>query len=150
MRRALRAPFAPLAVIGLLAGVALAGCGASSLSASQLRSRAAHICTVSALEAGAIPTPTTPAEGARFVRSGIAVLRPELVKLRTLQGPDEYRRAVAAMAGELAALRFTLKGLRAGNDPVVAIKTLQRQLAPIELRGSRAWSALGIPACASR
>jgi hypothetical protein len=84
------------------------------------------------------------------VRSGIAVLRPELVKLRTLQGPDEYRRAVAAMAGELAALRFTLRGLRAGNDPVVAIKTLQQMLAPIEVRADDAWLSLGVGACANR
>ena len=34
------------------------------------------------------------------------------------------------MQAELAALRSSLKGLRAGNDPVVAIKTLQQQLTP--------------------
>jgi hypothetical protein len=54
---------------------------------------------------------------------------------------------VEATSAELTALRSTLKGLKAGNDPVVAIKTLQQQLAPAEMKASIAWSALELPAC---
>ena len=58
--------------------------------------------------------------------------------------------ATLAMQGELAALRSSLKGLRAGNDPVVAIKTLQQQLIALEQRANGAWRTLKVPACVSR
>ena len=59
-----------------------------------------------------------------------------------------YRNALNATEQELKALQSTLNGLKAGNDPIVAIKTLQTQLAPLEKQASAAWRALGVPACA--
>jgi hypothetical protein len=45
-------------------------------------------------------------------------------------------------------LQSSLKGLKAGNDPIVAVKTLQTQLAPLEKQAGAAWRALGVPECA--
>jgi hypothetical protein len=45
-------------------------------------------------------------------------------------------------------LQSSLKGLQAGNDPIVAVKTLQVQLAPLETKARAAWRALGVPGCA--
>ena len=60
---------------------------------------------------------------------------------------EQFSRARTATEQELKALQSSLKGLKAGNDPVVAIKTLQAQLVPLEKRASAAWLALKIPAC---
>ncbi len=139
-----------LLALGLLLAFALAGCGGSSLSASQLRAPATRICNLAARRTSAIPTPTMPGGGARFLTRGIAALRPELSQLRALSSLGAYRQALDATAAELAALRSTLRGLRAGNDPVIAIKTLQLKLSPLEVRASEAWRALGIPACVNR
>jgi hypothetical protein len=145
--------FAALAV-GLLAVVLLSACGANSLSDGQLRSRTNRICRLAQKRAGRIATPTTPADGARFLNRGIAVLAPELRALQKLRPSsglrDDYRDALSAAGRELAALRSAVKGLKAGNDPVVAIKTLQQQLMPLEADSARAWTALELPACQGR
>jgi hypothetical protein len=48
----------------------------------------------------------------------------------------------------LALLRSALRGLKAGNDPVVAIKTLQDELGPAEDAAGHAWQEVDVPACA--
>jgi hypothetical protein len=135
----------------LLAAVLVAGCGSSTLSGSQLRRRAGQVCTLATQRTDRIRTPTLATQEAAFLSRGIAALAPELTGLRRLHAPgdmaDDYRDAVAATASELAKLRSTLKGLRAGNDPVVAIKTLEQQLAPPEARARSAWTTLELPAC---
>jgi hypothetical protein len=135
----------------LLAAALLAGCGSSALSDSQLRSRAGRICTLATQRTDRITTPTMPSQEAAFVNRGIAALTPELTALQRLHAPgdmtDDYRDAVLATSAEVTALRSTLKGLKAGNDPVVAIKTLQQQLKPAEAKAGFAWSALELPAC---
>jgi hypothetical protein len=140
-----------LLAAGLLAAAALSACGSTALTDSQMRSRAGRICNVAAERTNRITTPTRPTQEASFLSRGIAALTPELTALRRLRAPDDmaddYRDAVEATGAELAALRSTLKGLRAGNDPVVAIKTLQQELAPAETKASIAWSALDLPAC---
>jgi hypothetical protein len=140
-----------LPVAALLVVFLLAACGSTSVTDSQLRVRAGRICTLAARRTDRIATPATPGQEAAFLSRGIAAMAPELTALRRLRAPgdmaDEYRDAVEATGTELAALRSTLKGLRAGNDPVVAIKTLQQQLAPAEAKASRAWTTLELPAC---
>jgi hypothetical protein len=136
----------------LAAALAAAGCGGShSMSPQQLRTRAAQACTAATQRLDRIPTPKLPSQGAAFVRRGAAALRPELAGLNALHPEGElgerFGRARTATAQELTALESSLKGLKAGNDPVVTIKTLQAQLAPIEKRASAAWLALKIPAC---
>jgi hypothetical protein len=137
----------------LTSALALAGCGSSALSAPQLRARAGRICSAARVATNRIPTPDTPSAGAPFLSRGISALAPELKALKRLQpGGDaatNYAGAVADGRQELQALRFTIRGLRAGNDPVVAIKTLQQRLAPLESRADDAWGSLGIEACAT-
>ena len=136
--------------LGLLAVPALAGCGGSSPTASQLRTRATQICNAAARRLNTIPTPVQPNQGEAFVTRGIGALSHELSALRAMHAPSTFHDAVAAKATELALLRSTAKGLKAGNDPVVAIKTLQTQLATVEARDDLAWEDLGIPACVNR
>ena len=146
-----RARARPLA-LALALALAVAGCGASSsLSAHQLRTGATRACTAATQRLDAIPDPRLPSDGAAFLRRGIAALRPELTALAALH-PDgergkQFSRARTATEQELAALQSSLKGLKAGNDPVVAIKTLQAQLVPLERQATAAWLALKIPAC---
>jgi len=137
------------AALGPLVALALVGCGSSSPSASQLQARATPICKLAARRMSAIPAPTLPSGGARFLSQGIAALGPELAQLRRLGSAGDYGDALGATAAELHALRSTLRGLRAGNDPVVAIKTLAQELSPIEVRADGDWHSLGVPACAS-
>lgn len=133
--------------------LAAAGCGGGvgSLSAHQLRTAATRACGMATQRLDRIPTPQVPSQGASFLRRGIAALGPELTALSALHPEGElgvqFRRARSATEQELAALQSSLKGLQAGNDPVVAIKTLQAQLAPLEKRASAAWQALKILAC---
>jgi hypothetical protein len=130
-----------------LATLALASCGSSSLSAAQIRSRATKICTATARRTGKIDTPASPGGGVAFLNRGIAAINLEVNQLRAMHATGTARTAVDGTAAELAALRFTLKGLHADNDPVIAIKTLERRLAPIEQRTNTAWRTLDIPAC---
>jgi hypothetical protein len=140
-----------LAATLLMAAMLAAGCGSHALTDSQLRARATRICQLATVRSDRIATPTAPGQGATFLSRGIAALTPELTALKRLSAPDDmsgdYRDAVDATGMELTALRSTLKGLRAGNDPVVAIKTLQAELAPAEAKASSAWTTLELPAC---
>jgi hypothetical protein len=143
-----------LAGCALIVALGLAGCGGSpTLSSVQLHTRATRTCNLARRRTNRIATPTLPTEGARFLSRGIAALAPELTVLTLLRPPSgmasDYKRALAASHGELQVLRSALKGLEAGNDPVVAIKTLQQQLTPLESRANSAWVSLGLPACAS-
>jgi len=133
--------------------LAVAGCGGSNAtSADQLRSQAAHACTAAKRKLDRIPPPTVPSDGAMFLRRGIAGLSPEVTALTRLHPAGElqpaFSRARTAIEQELKALQSALKGLKAGNDAVVAIKTLQAQLVPLEKRARTAWMELKIPACA--
>jgi hypothetical protein len=135
---------------GLLAALTLASCGSTGLSASQLRASAIRLCGATTRRAAAIALPEVPSAGQRFLSGGIAALAPEVTELRELGATGTFRDGVTATSAELATLRSTLKGLRAGNDPVVAIKTLQQELLPLETKANRAWQTLGISACVSR
>lgn len=133
---------------GLLAALTLASCGSTGLSASQLRASAIRLCGAATRRAATIALPEVPSAGQRFLSRGIAALAPEVTELRELGATGTFRDGVTATSAELATLRSTLKGLRAGNDPVVAIKTLQQQLRVLEQRTASAWAAVGVPACA--
>jgi hypothetical protein len=143
------AALAPLLV------VLLAGCGsAPELSDTQLRVRATSLCSASNRKTARIDTPGSPAAAEAFLKRGIAVLTPELAGLRGLRAPgdlaDVYQTSVDAFSRKLDALRSTVGKLRAGQDPVVAMKTLQQRLTPIESTEDGAWSALRVPACLNR
>jgi hypothetical protein len=137
-----------IAGLGLVAAVTLTGCGGSSLSPSQLRAVATRSCTLTARQLDRIATPTSVAAGQRFVDEGAHALGREVSELRALHATGTFGEAVRITGEELAALDFTVHGLRAGNDPVVAIKTLQARLGPLEARGDEIWRSLHIPTCA--
>jgi hypothetical protein len=142
---------ARIPVLAATIALMLAACGSSGLTGSQLRTRATGICRRAAQLTERIATPAEPTQGGAFIRDGIAALAPELAALGRLGAPSEmagdYRDALDATSAELEALRSAVKGLKAGNDPVVAIKTLQAQLKPAETKASLAWAALDLPAC---
>lgn len=145
---------AKLLSILVVAGVVLDGCGADSLSNSQLRTTATRICNVAVGRADAIPTPATPAAASVFITRGIDAFSPELSDLKTLQvssaSSRTYATALGALASELGAMRSALKTLNAGGDPLNTIKRLQRRLAPQESHANLAWQTLRIPACQTR
>lgn len=134
----------------------LAGCGGGSSSPSnaQLRSQATRVCATANQRSDGIATPQSPGGGLLFLKRGLAVLRPELAHLRTLRAPSElsdaYAVSLTAFSRELHELEKTAHGLASGNDPVLAIKTLQARLAPLETREDGAWRKLDIPACMER
>ncbi len=138
-----------LTALSVLAAIMLAGCG-GGLTAAQLRRQATQVCDRAADQTAAIRLPKAPSGGQRFLAQGIAVLAPEIDALRSLGGHGAIVTAVAAMQAELAALRSSLKGLREGADPVVAIKTLQHHLKGREQRADGAWRTLRVSACISR
>jgi hypothetical protein len=144
----------PAAVLAAMLALSLAGCGGSSLSSTQLRNAAGRICDAAADKADALATPRSPKDAGRYLRGGVAALNPELKALRTLDPPgdlsDQYRVAVDATAAEVRELRSAVKGLRAGNDPVVEFKTLQQKLAALEARADSAWESLDIRGCTSK
>ncbi len=148
-RRVRAAALAPVLVLGLV----IAGCGGpSATSDTQLRTIVTRVCTVATQHLNDIPTPQVPSGGAPFLRRGIAALRPELTALSAMHPSGDlgarFRRALNLTEQELQVLQSSLRGLQAGNDPIVAMKTLQTQLAPLEKTAGVAWRELRMPACA--
>jgi hypothetical protein len=136
------------------ATLAAAGCGSTPPpSLIQLRAQATRICATASRQIGTIGTPPSEAGGEAFLKRGIAVLAPELRRLRSLAPPGEaaavYTAAIGALSGQLDALRQATHALRQREDPVIAFKTLQHRLAPLENQANGAWQALQIPTCQS-
>jgi hypothetical protein len=142
------------ALLATAAALLLAGCGSKPLSSSQLHDQATRVCALATTQTDQIPTPASPAGSAAFLKRGIAVLAPELNALRALRAPGEvadvYSTSLGAFASKLSDLRHAIHQLSGGEDPVIAVKTLQQQLAPIESQENGAWQALEIPACLNR
>jgi hypothetical protein len=138
----------------LVLALAATGCGggSSSMSAHALRTAAARVCVVATQRLNRIPTPQVPSQGESFLRRGIAALSSELAALSAMHPGGElgvrFANARNATEQELTALQSSRKGLKAGNDPIVAFKTLQTQLAPLAKQAGAAWRSLGLPACA--
>jgi hypothetical protein len=138
----------------LLAALA-AGCGGSStLSSNELLARATRVCRLAAAQTARIPTPSTPDGTTLYLQRGIAVMKPELDQLRSLRPPDDvadvYRVSMTTFARKLSYLSDTVHDLAGGEDPVIAMRTLQKYLAPVESQEDGAWQALQIPACVNR
>jgi hypothetical protein len=131
----------------------LSGCGSSTLSNTQLRRKAGSICMTAQRSTASITAPTDPADGERFLRRGIAALAPQVAALQKLkpsrEEANDYATALRTSERELALLRTTIKGLAAGDDPVVTIKALQGELGPAEDAAGQAWRDVDVPACAT-
>jgi hypothetical protein len=142
------------ALLAILAGLGCSGCGSKPLSSTQLVSRGTRVCSQAGRRTDFIATPASPAGTAAFLRRGIAVLTPELAALKALRPPtdvaDVYSTAIKSFSSKLGEMRQTLRNLNRGEDPVVAIKALQQQLAPIESQENGAWQALQLSACLNR
>jgi hypothetical protein len=142
----------PAALAGAALALAVAGCGSSSsLSERQLSTDASRVCRAATAQLNRIPTPRLPSGEAAFLRRGIAALGPEVAALGRLHPTGDvgqrYDRARTATQHELTLLQSAVKGLKAGNDPVVAIKTLQTELVAPQRQASQAWRELRIPGC---
>ncbi len=140
---------------GTLAGVLLVvGCGSSPLSLGDLRSQASRVCSASNVRLDRIPTPASPAQAEAFLTRGLAALRSELTQLQALQPPNEdaavYRATLTSFSRQLSYLRDAIDDLRRGEDPLVALKTLQHEISSLQSQENAGWQALGIPACVSR
>jgi hypothetical protein len=143
---------APLAV---LTALLVSGCGSKPLSSGELHSRATQLCLQAGSQTDRIRTPASPPGTVAFLQRGIAVMTPELAKLRALRPArgdvaDVYSTSVHTFSEKLRALERTVRELNSGEDPVLAIKGLQRKLKPLESQENGAWQALQIPACQSR
>ena len=138
----------------VVAALILGGCGSSPLSSSDLHNDATQVCRTVSRLANRIATPTSPAGTEAFLRRGIAALTPELAGLSALHPPsdvaDVYTASVKAFGQKLTYLKDALRDLQSGEDPVIALKTLQRELTPVETQENGGWQALQIPACAGR
>ena len=147
-----RARFTARALALALAGCA--GCGTTPLSLTQLRSSATQVCQQATKRAQRIPNPASPEAADAFLRRGIGVLRSEFAGLRALRPPnnlaDTYRASLDDLSEQVRLLREADQHLAAGADPVMAVRRLQAQLAPLESRADANWRSLEIPACASQ
>lgn len=135
----------------MVAALGLAACGtAPRLSSTQLRDRASTICSTASQAANAIPSPGLTDVG-RFLDRGTAVLGPELSALRALHPGGAagvtYEQALRSFAAELAAIARAADALRHAANPTTTVRSLQRELTPLESSARRAWTDLGISAC---
>lgn len=140
---------APLAAIALL--LALGGCGDASLSASQLRTQAAAICTRANAATDRIALPSTPGESDGFLRDGLAQLRPAAARLGALKAPADlrrrYDRAVQLARQEISLIARHERAIARGEDAVGTFRALQAALDPLVSEENAYWRGLGIPAC---
>ena len=142
-----------IAAVAVAAG--LAGCGSGSLSDTQLRARAERICQAAQRRTSRVASPTAPtaAQATAFLAGGVAALAPAQRALSRLHPPPDARAAlrsgVGALGDELEALRASLQDVRAGRNPVAAIRELQRHLHGPERRAARAFETLGARDCAA-
>lgn len=147
-RRAL--PVLPLALVALVAAL-LAGCGDASLSASQLRTQAAAICTRAAVATDRIALPSAPDQGDAFLRDGLAQLRPAAARLGKLKAPAElrrrYDRAVQLAGQEIRLIARHEREIARGEDAVGTFRALQAALDPLTTEENAYWRGLEIPAC---
>jgi len=134
--------------------VLLAGCGGSPLSPSELRDQAGQICRQMVQQSSTIRRPKAPSGTAAFLNQGIAVLKPGVEQLRSLDPPnadaDTYHRAVQSLSDQVANLEQTEREVRRGGDPVSAVQSLQQRLTPLQTQADSDWRTLGISACVSR
>jgi len=150
MRR--RSPQVLAAVLTLLAvTLALSACGEDSLSAQQLRAKAAAICTSATRAIDRIPMPAAPAQAGRFLELGLARLRPAAARLRALKAPQDlrgqYDRAVQLAVQEVALVDRHARAIRTGDDPADAFHQLAAALQPLTTEENAFWRALEIPSC---
>ena len=130
------------------------GCGDDSLSAEQLRSQAGAICARANGVTDRIAVPNAQSGGERFLREGLAQLRPATARLAALKPPEElrdrYERAVEQARAEITLISGTRRAIADGADVIDAFAALQARLGPTVDAGNALWRTLDIPACVRR
>ncbi|MBB4663178.1 hypothetical protein [Conexibacter arvalis] len=157
-RRPVLSPGARIAIGAVVALIVLVllvrGCGDGSLSADELRSQAGEICASANAVTDRVAVPNAPSGGERFLREGLAQLRPASARLAALKAPeqlrDRYERAVALTRQEVRLIDDTTRAIAGGEDVIDAFAALQAQLAPVLNEANAAWRTLEIPACVRR
>jgi len=138
----------------LLLVLLVKGCGDKGLSADELRAQAGAICLRANERTDRVAVPNAPAGGERFLREGLAIMRPALTRLQALRPKqelrDDYELAVAANARQLQLIEQAIASIGRGEDPIDAYARLQRRLDLVTGPANRAWGRLGINACLSR
>ena len=133
---------------------ALAGCGSSSLTDRGLRADATVVCEHASARLSQIPQPSSSAAALPFLRSGVAVLGPELAALRRLPPPADlstrYRATLAEFGTAVQRVRGTIAVLAHGGDAVASFASLERELSTIVVNENAGWRTLKIAACVSR
>jgi hypothetical protein len=138
----------------LLVVLALGGCGETSLTASQLRTQATNICTRASARTDRIALPSGPDQGGRFLRAGIAALRPAAHALQRLDPPSDlresYAQAVQLDAKALALIERHERAIAHGEDAAAEFRALQAELDRVIPIERSTWQALQITACVPR
>lgn len=144
----------PLALACSLLALAVAACGEDSLTAAQLRDRATAICTRTAIATDRVAVPNGPAQGGRFLRQGLARLRPAAARLRALKAPrqlrERYDRAVQLAGEEIALIARHERAIAAGDDVIDGYRRLDAALEPLVRQENAYWRGLDVPACVRR
>jgi len=141
-------------LIAVASALTLAACGEGTLSSAQLRTRASAICVRTAAATDRVAVPSTPAQGGRFLREGLAQLRPAAAQLGALRPPsrlhDRYERAVQLARREIALIAEHQRAAAHGEDVIDTYRRLERRLAPLEREENAYWRGLQVPACIRR
>lgn len=132
----------------------IAGCGGGLASPVALRRQATDICK----DTSSVSPPANPTaidQLTAFLSRGRASLSNEVGRLGRLPASSGevkavYRAALGAMAAQAHALRAAAAAIQRGEDPALAFRALEQQLAPLEKQADNAWLALQIPACLER
>lgn len=147
-------PSGTLALTLLLPALALSACGGDALTGAELRTEASAICLRAAAATDRIAVPSTPAQGRRFLRQGLARLRPATARLGELEPPselrDRYERAVRLARREAALIAAHERAIVRGEDVIETYRRLERRLEPLLPTENAAWRGLGVPACVRR
>lgn len=148
----LRRPVPP--ALALVALLALAACGDDSLTAQQLHDRATAICARTAAATDRVAVPNAPSQGGRFLRQGLAHLRPAAAQLSALKAPSDvrerYDRAVQLARQEIALIARYERAISSGDDVIDTYRTLDAALEPLLREENAYWRGLEVPACVRR
>lgn len=141
-------------VVLLLLVLLVRGCGDDRLSAQELRSQAGAICASANAVTDRVAVPNAPSGGERFLREGLAQLRPATARLAALKPPQElderYERAVTLARQEVMLVERAVMTIDRGADTIDTFTALQRELEPVLNQENAAWRALGVPSCVRR
>jgi hypothetical protein len=132
----------------------LTACGDERLTTAELQARATAICAQAAAATDRIAVPNTPAQGERFLREGLAQLRPAVAQLGGLQAPERLRardaRALRLARREVALIAAHARAIAHGDDVIDTYRRLDAALEPLVREENAAWRGLGVPACVRR